>query len=207
MAEQLALDELAGDGGAVEGDERGVGARREVVDQAGDELLSGAGLAEHQDAQLGGRDPLRADNRLAKRQILADQHLGGGLGDRLLSRDREERLPHPDAGARDQLALLDPDAVDEGAVGALEVAEEHPARVGALDDAMAFGDEVVAEHEVVGIAAADGDGETGAELDVPSVRHHPERHRRPVLLHRAHWSISSLRHDRSLPRKFAGKYR
>ena len=51
MAEQFALEQLLGDGRAVEGDEGLVGAGTEVVQAAGDQFLAAAGLAaqEHVD--------------------------------------------------------------------------------------------------------------------------------------------------------------
>jgi hypothetical protein len=58
VPEQLALDELGRDGGAVDLDERPVGARRVLVDGAGDELLAGAVLAGDEHARRRGRDAL-----------------------------------------------------------------------------------------------------------------------------------------------------
>ena len=42
VPEELALDEVLGDGAAVDGDERAVHARAAAVELAGDELLAGA---------------------------------------------------------------------------------------------------------------------------------------------------------------------
>src|SRR5262249_14212398 len=58
VAEQLALDELARDGRAVDLHEGPVGARRQAVDGARDELLARAALARHEDRRLGRRDLL-----------------------------------------------------------------------------------------------------------------------------------------------------
>src|SRR5204862_7876471 len=54
VTEELALDELGGDRGAIELDEGAVGALGVIVDRAGDELLAGAVLARDQDAAGGG---------------------------------------------------------------------------------------------------------------------------------------------------------
>ena len=47
-AEQLALDQVGGEGGAVDGDERAVAARAAAMDGARQEFLARAGLAEEQ---------------------------------------------------------------------------------------------------------------------------------------------------------------
>ena len=54
VAEELGLDEVFGDGGAVELDEDAVAAEGFGVDGAGDELFAGAGFAEDEDAAVGG---------------------------------------------------------------------------------------------------------------------------------------------------------
>ena len=56
VAEELALHHLARHGGAVEGDERFVGAMRVGVDGAREDLLAGAALAGDQDAGVRRRD-------------------------------------------------------------------------------------------------------------------------------------------------------
>jgi len=57
VAEQLALQHLAGDGGAVEGDERSVGAIGVVVDGSRDDFLAGPAFSGNEDADVGRRDP------------------------------------------------------------------------------------------------------------------------------------------------------
>src|SRR5208282_2662024 len=59
VAEELTLDEVLGDGAAVDDDERPGGAVRAPVDLAGDELLAGAGLAGDEHRDVGGRDLLQ----------------------------------------------------------------------------------------------------------------------------------------------------
>ena len=53
MAEELALEQLPRERGAVDGDERPRGARREVVDRLGDELLAGRGADDVLEAVAG----------------------------------------------------------------------------------------------------------------------------------------------------------
>ena len=59
VAEQLAFQQVFRDGAAVDGDERLLGARAEVVQRAGQRLLAGAALAEQQHGDVGGRQPSR----------------------------------------------------------------------------------------------------------------------------------------------------
>ena len=56
VAEQLAFEQVARDGGAVEGDERFLGAVGEVVDGAGEDFLAGAALAGDEDVDFGPGD-------------------------------------------------------------------------------------------------------------------------------------------------------
>src|SRR5262249_47601904 len=74
VAEQLALQEAGGDGGAVELDEGAVAARAEVVQGAGDQLLAGAGLAADEDGGAGGGDGL---------DLFQDPAEGGAVADDL----------------------------------------------------------------------------------------------------------------------------
>ena len=55
VAEQLALDHVFGNGGAVDLDERLLGAGAQGVDGVGDQLLARAALAENQHAAVGAR--------------------------------------------------------------------------------------------------------------------------------------------------------
>ncbi len=52
MAEQLAGDEIGGEGGAVDGDHEPIAARADLMDGAGDEFLAGAGFAVDQDGAV-----------------------------------------------------------------------------------------------------------------------------------------------------------
>ena len=54
VAEKLGFDQLAGHGGAIQGDEGPVAARAALVQGAGDQLLPGAGFAQDADARFAG---------------------------------------------------------------------------------------------------------------------------------------------------------
>ena len=73
VAEELALDEVLGQGAAVDRDEGVAGAAALVVEVAGDQLLAGAGLAQDHHAGIGRRDRVdQAADRLHRRGV-ADQ--------------------------------------------------------------------------------------------------------------------------------------
>src|SRR5206468_9186894 len=57
VAEQLRLDQVLGDGGAVDTDEGSLAARTVPVDRSGDQLLANAALPCHQDAGARGGGP------------------------------------------------------------------------------------------------------------------------------------------------------
>ena len=92
MSEELALDELARNGRAIDLHERRVLARREPVDGAADELLARTALTSDEHAGLGGRhlvdvfeEPLHgralADHLVARFDLLAQPlHRRGELG-------------------------------------------------------------------------------------------------------------------------------
>jgi len=92
VAEQLALDQLARDGGHVDGDEGAGAAAAVIVQRAGDQLLAGAGFAVDHDGQVRGREPGDAAVDLLHRDRAADQRqallviralaLGGGIDGR-----------------------------------------------------------------------------------------------------------------------------
>src|SRR5262249_18614187 len=72
VAEELALEEGLGEGGAVLRDEELVAPLRLVVDRRGDELLAGAGLALDADGGAGVDDLLERGEDRAHRRRLAD---------------------------------------------------------------------------------------------------------------------------------------
>ena len=93
VAEELALEELLGDGGAVDGDERRRRARAVLVDGAGDELLAGAALAGDEDGHVLRGDAADGLVDLEHRGVGAEERpLLGGL-ERGLGPDRD--LGHP----------------------------------------------------------------------------------------------------------------
>ena len=73
VPEQLGLDQLVGDGAAVEHDERAVAARAVAVDRLGEQLLAGAGLAFDQHGGVGGGDVVEHAEQAAQLGIAADQ--------------------------------------------------------------------------------------------------------------------------------------
>ncbi|MCY1419192.1 hypothetical protein D9M71_347750 [compost metagenome] len=75
MAEQFRLEQGFRQRGAVQAHERLVGARRVVVDGAGDQLLAGAGLAEHQHRAVPLADPAHLVEHPAHRRRVADHHV------------------------------------------------------------------------------------------------------------------------------------
>src|SRR2546430_2026810 len=73
VAEQLALQKLAGDGPAVDDDEGLVAARAGLVDRHRRLALAGAGLAFQEYGVFAGRHPLQERERRAHRHRYADQ--------------------------------------------------------------------------------------------------------------------------------------
>src|SRR6266404_5373069 len=73
VAEELALDQLAGDRGHVDRDERPVSALAEIVQSAGDQLLAGAALAHDRHREIGAHQPGERPIDLLHRRRAADQ--------------------------------------------------------------------------------------------------------------------------------------
>ena len=80
VAEQLALQQRLGNGGAVDGDERLVGAVAVLVEGAGDEFLAGAGLAADQHRDRGGGHPADFLVDVLHGAAAADEGETGGAG-------------------------------------------------------------------------------------------------------------------------------
>src|SRR5690606_14300454 len=110
VAEELALDELGRDRGAVDLDERAAGALGAVVDPAGDELLAGAGLAGDEHAGLGRRDALDGGLDPADGRALAHDRREFGL------LDVGDGLAHPPVLGSERAALERAADGDEEAV-------------------------------------------------------------------------------------------
>ena len=77
MAEQLALEQLGGDRGAVQADERLAGALAVLVDRLGDQLLAGAVLADDEHVRVGRRHHAHQAEQLLHHVALRDE-LGKG---------------------------------------------------------------------------------------------------------------------------------
>ena len=135
VAEQLGLDQRRRHRRAVEHDEALVRARRRQVDRLGQALLAGAGLAFEQDGQIGLRDALEHAEQLAHRRRAAE-HVAEAIVARQRDRhlfaerlERERDLAGLDACARlRQVELAHAIAVDEGAVGRAEIAQQEAER-------------------------------------------------------------------------------
>ena len=93
MAEEVAVEQVARDGGAVEGEEQAIAPRRCLMQRAGHELLADAGLAcdEHRDVRL--RDAPRRGEQVAHDRRGADEAelLFGGIGGPRTSREVSSR--------------------------------------------------------------------------------------------------------------------
>src|SRR5262249_24084168 len=87
VAEELALEHLARDRGAVEGDEGPAAAAGGAVDRAREDFLAGAGLAGQEHSDVGGRDAARDREELG--HLLRDPEAAVGL----------ERVGGPERGA------------------------------------------------------------------------------------------------------------
>src|SRR5690606_21256317 len=72
VAEELRLQEALGECRAVHLDDRTGRTPAPAVDQVGEDLLAGAGLAEQQDADVGGRDPLEHAHDAFHRRAVHD---------------------------------------------------------------------------------------------------------------------------------------
>ena len=83
MAEQLALEQIGGDGGAVQADERLAGALAVLVDRLGDQLLAGAVLADDEHVRVSRRHHAHQAEQLLHHVALRDEP---GEGRRALER-------------------------------------------------------------------------------------------------------------------------
>jgi hypothetical protein len=79
MAEEFTFDEVFGDGGAVELDERGVGAGAFTVEGAGDEFFAGAAFALDEHRCLGASDLAHEQAQVGHGGALAEERLAGFL--------------------------------------------------------------------------------------------------------------------------------
>ena len=126
VAEEFGFEEFIGDGRTVERHERLGGAARLPVDEAGEHLLAGAGLAADHDRGVGSRDQLGLADHREHGGIAGDQRvtLGGGrLQDRRdqlgIGRQRE-KLDRTGADRLHRLVRIRLEAAgDHGQVDAL----------------------------------------------------------------------------------------
>jgi len=153
VAEQLALDQVAGKGAAVDDAERPVTARRVTVDLLGNELLAGAGLAFDEHGGVGGRHRGQHAVELLHRRGAAHQaaEFSPGtdqLGCLLAAVHAQHRVAHADLRALPHQHLSHPGPTVERSVGALEVPHQVPA-VPDLELEVVAGDPGIVEGQVV----------------------------------------------------------
>ena len=86
VAEELALQEAGGDGGAVELDERATAPGAERVDQAADQLLASSRLAPDEDGRIRRGHTLDQTDDSPERQAPADDSMDGGWVRRVVAR-------------------------------------------------------------------------------------------------------------------------
>ena len=77
VAEQLRLEQLLRQGGAIQGDERSGSCARHAMDEPRDDFLAGAGLAGHQHGRIGRGDLRRLAQHLAPFGRLSDDPQAG----------------------------------------------------------------------------------------------------------------------------------
>ncbi len=103
VAEEFVLEERLRDGRAIDGDERPLGAGRELVNRAGQKLLARAAFAEDQDRALAGRHALNLKQRgleaLARADEPGQRHSVLQL---LLEKDRSTLQPAAGQGSIDE---------------------------------------------------------------------------------------------------------
>ena len=157
VAEELGLDEVFGDGGAVELDEDAVAAEGFGVDGARDELFAGAGFAEDEDAAVGGRHELDLlAEGLDGDRLAGDGGAGGELVRELLIFEAER--VRVDGVAEDEEGAVEREGLFEEVVGS-----ELGGADGGLDGAVA------GDHDDLGRGWARGVA-VGVELVFANMR-------------------------------------
>jgi hypothetical protein len=170
VAEELGLDEVAGDGGAVEDDEGGLAARALLVDGLGDELFACAGAACDEQGDVCGGDALELAEDLTHEEAASDEVAEAVLaGDADLDLvfgglEADAGIADDEGGAGCEPGLCDAGIADAGAILAGEVAEAVAGCVD-LDGAVAARDGGVVEDEVVVEPGAEEDA-VEAEFDL-----------------------------------------
>jgi hypothetical protein len=153
VAEELAFDEVFGDGGAIEGDEGAGVAGAFAVERAGDELLAGAAFALDEDGGVGAGDAAEEGPEFLDGRALAEELTAGVFG--VLA---EEAVDLDEVGVlggllEDEIDLVRGEGFDEVVEGAVAHALD-----GGLDGAKAGDDD---DEGALG-AGGDGFEEVGA---------------------------------------------
>ena len=97
VTEELGLEQRLGNRGAVDGDERSVGARAQHVQRAREQLLARAALAFDQHGRVGRRRAMQRQRHLFQLGVLADDGRGAATGGEFLL---EENVLHRHAALR-----------------------------------------------------------------------------------------------------------
>ena len=162
VAEQLALDEVAGGGRAVEDLEGAAGPRGAGVDRAAGQFLSGAGLAGDEHGEIGGSNPLQDAEDFAHGDARTHQafevvrHRRLDVHHFVLGREDQLGAAHPEAVLGRQVDLADLHGAHEGAIGRPQVTQHHAA--GSTHDlCMTARDGGIGQHHVAGRKGADLD--------------------------------------------------
>jgi hypothetical protein len=163
MPEQLALDQVLGQGPAVEGHhERAAAAGSELVDRPGPELLAGPRLALEQDRDLAVGRELEHREQLAHGQALADQLAEAPARTRGqaqavgLGLDAQVAVAEPQGGPGPDGRLVYGRALEPSPVFRAEVAHD-VARLRGTDLQVPARDPGIDEHEIAARIAADHD--------------------------------------------------
>ena len=160
VAEQLRLDEILGDGGAVEDLERLAGARAVLVEDVGHQVLAGAGLTDDDHRQLrvghaldGGVDLTHPGGRADQGTHVVDgrQVDGRGFTERL---EADLGTAESKAGRRGQVEAADAMRADERAIGRFEIDEEEPTLL-VVDARVKAGHGAIGDHEIIGACRPD----------------------------------------------------
>jgi len=192
MAEQLALDERRGQGGAVDRDQR-TGASAAGVDRRHEPLLANAGLALDQDRQAGGERGDRAADRELERRVQRDErraeidrrHVGRRRGGGELP-EPPGRVPGLDQIAVGELVARDPLAVDQRSVLRSEILDEPAPEASPEYGVAGRGPRIVAGERPAAAGRRRSGGARQHDLGGAGQRPPARRFGRPVAGERAH---------------------
>ena len=137
MSEELALEQIVGEGRAVHDDVRSRSSRRCFVNRTTDDLFARTGLTADEDGDVGPRDARERGKELTHRVALAEERterrfgpeLDAGSHSRRNQLDMDLGRPEAERLARCDARRLHLHAIDERAVAAVEIAYPRSARI------------------------------------------------------------------------------